>query len=321
MQHSVLKAKPWSLYRVCLPSAQKPDMAFPALPGLTYSTLVRPHLESCVQLWSPQHENDMDLLEWVQGRATKMIQGWSTSPMRKGRESWRCSAWRREGSRETLQQPSSTWRGPVGKMGRDFLRVACSDRMEGMALNWNRVDLDIRKKMFTVRMVRPWHRLPREAVAAPSVAVFKARLDGALSNLVWWKVSLPMAGGLQWDHLQDPFQPKPFYDSVTSLVFFINYGVFFLQLSKYTAKTGPSDNNMLWKRHKYSATLPVEHPSRKPMPQSGGFSPRRCTDRVKGLSSARHVHCPCPGLRSSSGDQAVLSLCLFMLSYCSARSR
>jgi len=45
-----------------------------------------------------------------------------------------------------------------------------------------------------MRVERHGHRLPREAVAAPSLAVFKARLDGALSNLVWWKVSLPMAG-------------------------------------------------------------------------------------------------------------------------------
>ena len=36
------------------------------------STLVRPHLESCIQLWSPQHGKDMDLLERVQ-RATKTI--------------------------------------------------------------------------------------------------------------------------------------------------------------------------------------------------------------------------------------------------------
>ena len=40
------------------------------------------------------------------------------------------------------------------------------------------------KKFFTMRMVRHWNRLPREAVDAPSLEVFKARLDGALSNLV-----------------------------------------------------------------------------------------------------------------------------------------
>ena len=47
-------------------------------------------------------------------------------------------------------------------------------------------------------MVKHWHRLPREAVAAPSLEGFKARLDGALGNLGEWKVSLPMAGGWNW---------------------------------------------------------------------------------------------------------------------------
>ncbi|KFQ01011.1 hypothetical protein N330_12744, partial [Leptosomus discolor] len=54
----------------------------------------------------------------------------------------------------------------------------------GSKLKEGRFRLDVRKKFFTVRVVKHWKRLPREAVAAPSLAVFKARLDGALSNLV-----------------------------------------------------------------------------------------------------------------------------------------
>jgi len=42
--------------------------------GFYPSALLRPHVESCVQLWSPQHK-DVDLLEQVHVRATKMIRG------------------------------------------------------------------------------------------------------------------------------------------------------------------------------------------------------------------------------------------------------
>jgi len=36
-----------------------------------YSALVRPNLESSIQLWSPQHRKDMDLLERVQRKPQK----------------------------------------------------------------------------------------------------------------------------------------------------------------------------------------------------------------------------------------------------------
>jgi len=62
----------------------------------------------------------------------------------------------------------------------------CSDRTRrnGCKLKEGRFRLDIRKKFFTMSVVGHWNRLPREAVDAPSLAVFQARLDGALSNLV-----------------------------------------------------------------------------------------------------------------------------------------
>jgi len=44
--------------------------------------------------------------------------------------------------------------------------------------------LDIRKKAFTVRLVRHWNKLPRDMVDAPSLETFKMRLDQALGNLI-----------------------------------------------------------------------------------------------------------------------------------------
>ncbi|KFR13863.1 hypothetical protein N306_00406, partial [Opisthocomus hoazin] len=54
----------------------------------------------------------------------------------------------------------------------------------GSKLKEGRFRLDIRKKFFTMRVVKHQKRLPREAADAPSLEMLKARLDGALSNLV-----------------------------------------------------------------------------------------------------------------------------------------
>ena len=77
-------------------------------------------------------------------------------------------------------------KGAYRKDGEGLFIRQCSDRMRdnGFKLKGFRFRLGIRKNFFTVRVVRHWNRLPREVLAAPSLEVFKARLDGALSNLV-----------------------------------------------------------------------------------------------------------------------------------------
>ena len=77
--------------------------------------------------------------------------------------------------------------GAYRKDGEGLFTRVWSDRTRGNGskLEEGRFRLDIWKKFFPLRVVRPWPRLPREAVAVLSLAGLKARLDGALSNVVW----------------------------------------------------------------------------------------------------------------------------------------
>lgn len=76
-------------------------------------------------------------------------------------------------------------KGPTGNLERESIRD-CSDGIRGNSFElkvW-RFGLDMRKKSFTQRMVRPWNRLPRKVVDAPSLEGLKARLVVVLGNQV-----------------------------------------------------------------------------------------------------------------------------------------
>jgi len=133
------------------------------------AAFVRPHPESCVQLWSSQHRKDMNVLDWVQRRVTKMIRGLEyLSYEDRLRELGLFSLEKRRLRCDLLaafQYLKGAWR----KDGEGLFTRVCSDRTRGNGskVKEGRFRLDMRKKFFPLRVVRHWHWFPRLAVAAP----------------------------------------------------------------------------------------------------------------------------------------------------------
>jgi hypothetical protein len=151
---------------------------------LLYKSLARSHLEYAVQVWSPYRKGDIDALEKVQMRATKML---CKNKNLTYKERLRL-----------LNIPTLKFRRHRGDMIEVFKIVhdiydkgttvklsfhnSSRTRGHGYKLYQQHVKYDLRKYFFNNRIIALWNGLPDCVVSAPSVNSFKNRLDKFWEN-------------------------------------------------------------------------------------------------------------------------------------------
>ena len=143
-----------------------------------YKTIVWPHLEYCIQAWRPYHKKDIDMLERVQRRATKMIPKLRNISYEMRLKECGLTTLETRRLRGDQIEVFKILNG-YENIDRMFFTVKEERRTrgDGVTLAKKQCRLDIRKVSFSQRTVNEWNRLSSDYVGASSVNIFKNKID------------------------------------------------------------------------------------------------------------------------------------------------
>ena len=148
-----------------------------------YKSLVCPHLEYCIQAWSPYLEKDKKLLEKVQRRATRMVDGLKQKDYPQRLKALHLTTLETRRIRGDLIQLFKMFNG-FDSTNLDSYIIRCGNNLRGHALKLFKHGscTNIGKYCFSNRVVDTWNSLPELVVACQSVNSFKNKLDKHLST-------------------------------------------------------------------------------------------------------------------------------------------
>ena len=148
-----------------------------------YLTLVRPILEYAVQCWSPHLQQDIDVLEKVQRRATKVVPELAHLSYEQRYRELGLQTLKERRLRGDMIEVYKLLNGLEDIDYRKFFRLS-NRRSRGHSLKLEKVQCrtTLRANYFSLRVVNPWNALPQEVVEAPSISAFKSRYDRHISG-------------------------------------------------------------------------------------------------------------------------------------------